>query len=274
MLAVPGEPVSRVAPSRAWLLLGALPLVLVALVRRGSERGRVPVMPASAQPLPTAPSGSELGYGRREPEPVAPAPLEGSARAFLAEYHGAAWPEVEARLVAAGVALDVPYYAHPWEEAEPEIRAGFRLGPDERAGVLEQKFAWPAELTQEWVRAQFDTGRPYPLGEEDLPVLADLVADLNLELLGKAELYCDLVDATLQARFERGEYVRQPYSSQGAPAPQGFYATAVGALGWAATMALSREEHPELAQLLDEMRALRQARSERVVRYLHGKIGR
>lgn len=266
---------SRLAPSRAWLLLGAVPILFVALVRRGPERGTA----AQAEPVVAAasaePAGSELGYARRlEPAPVAPGPGATSARSFLAQYHGDAWPEVEARLVAAGVPLDVPYFAHPWEEAEPEIRAGYRLASHERAGILDQKFGWPAELSVEWVRGEFDTGRPYPLGEEDLPVLNDLVADLNLELLGKAELYCDLLDAALQERFQRGQYVRQPYSSQGLPAEQGFHATGVAALGWATTMALSREEHPELATLLDEMRALRQARSDRIVRHLHGKIGR
>ena len=211
-------------------------------------------------------SGTEVGYARRESIPSEPAPEEGTARTFLARYHGADWPAVRARLEAAGVALDVPYVFHPWEEAEPLLRAGYRLAPEERAQTLEQKLAW--------ARAEFDTGRAYPLGEEDLPVLRDLVADLNLELLGKAELYCDLLDVTLQERFRRGDYAREPYSSAGTAAEGGFHATAVGALGWATSMVLTREAHPELAGLLDEMRSLRQERRARIVRHLHAKIGR
>lgn len=266
---------SRPRPARAWLLLGVLPLVLVALVRREAPRaaGGAGVLPLA--PEPALEAGAELGYGLRAAyEPPAPVREDGSARAFLAQFHGADWPAVEARLVAAGVALDVPYFFHPWEEAEPEIRAGYRLGQGERAGILEQKLAWPAQLTVEWVRSTFASGRPYPLTEEDLPVLRDLVADQNLELLGKAELYCDLLDASIQERFLRGDYVRQPYSSSAQASPSGFYSTAVGARGWATSMALTREEYPELVTLLDEMQALRQARNDRILRHLHGKIGR
>ena len=258
-----------------WALLTVPLALLLALVRREVPRGELLPRP-QAEASAELPSASPLGYAHREPAALEPAsePTQERARDFLARYHGDAWPEVEARLEAAGVALDGPYVFHPWEEAEPIVRAGYRLAPEERAQTLLQKLDWPDELTLDWVRSEFDTGRPYPLAEEDLPVLRDLVADLNLELLGKAELYCDLLDATIQERFQRGQFVRQPYSSQAVPSSAGFHATAVGALGWGTSMSLTREEHPELAALLDEMRALRQTRRERIVRHLHGKIGR
>jgi len=276
VLGLPGGPLS---PSRrlAWSLLG-LPLILlvglVALVKREAPPQDLESPPVEVQPATEPDSGAELGYARRELTPVASAPVDGSARAFLAQYHGANWPQVEARLEGAGVALDVPFKLHPWEQAEAEIAAGYRVGPEERGQILEQKLAWPAELTLDWVRAEFATGRPYPLDEQDLPVLSDLVADLNLELLGKAELYCDLLDATLRERFRSGQYQREPYTNAGLDTPGGFYATSVGALGWATGMVLTREDYPELAVLSDDMRALRHARRERVVRHLHAKIAR
>jgi hypothetical protein len=261
------------------VLLLLLPLAGVAILV--ARAGREPVRAqenlaslAAAEVLPGAVDA--LGYARRLPsEGLTPAPSGAvPARAFLADYYGAAWQEKEARLLAAGVDLDVPYLFHPWEEAEPVIRESYRLSDEERTGITERRFGWPTELSLDWVRQTFATGRQYPLSEEDLPVLQDLVADLNLELLGKLELWTASIDVLLQERFRRGEFVRMPYTNQGLDDSQGFYAKGVGGLGWATGITLRREDYPDMVLLEQEIDGLRRQRYERVVRFLHGRIER
>lgn len=270
------------AVARARLLLVLAPLALLLYLVARQERGAART---SAAPALAAVAGVEspllgglggLGYAGRpaREDNVRDAVPEGveTARSFLAQHYGAAWAETEARLVAAGVKLDIPYVHHPWEEAEPLIREQYRLLDEERAGIIERRLGWPAEPTLEWVRSEFATGRTYPLSEEDLPVLRDLVADLNLELLGKLELWTASIDVLLQERFANGQFVRLPYTNKGLDEPQGFYAKAVGGLGWATAIALSREDYPEMVALENELASLRRQRYERVVRFLHGRI--
>ena len=259
------------------VLLGLVLARVLARSPRASAAAEAvaPASLASAAGLVQEDTGA-LGYARRaRVEPAPAAPSEGpSARSFLAEYYGPRWNEIEARMLAAGAWLDVPYTHHPWEEARAEIQARYVLTEEERSGQMQLKFDWPAELTVAWVREEFDTGRPYPLAEEDLPELEALVADLNLELLGKAELFTAIVDVSVQERFQRGQFTRAPYTDLGLNDERGFYGKAVAGLGWATSVVLQREDYPELMALDGELRALRQQRYERVVRHLHARLAR
>lgn len=267
-------------PRRLWLL-ASVPLALGLWLALRTERASPRVEVAAAAPLagqrPDA--GLEplddLGYGERAPRAV---PLSAgggpTARSFLAEHYGSEWDTIQARMEAAGVDLDVPYVHHPWEEAEPLIREQYRLGEEERAALIEQQLRWPSELTVDEVRRQFATGRAYPLAPEDLPLIRDLVADLNLELLARAELWSASIDVCMQDRFQRGLFVRMPFTNKGLDDSRGFYAKGVGGLGWATGLVLTREEYPDLAALEREMIELRRQRYERVVRFLHGRMPR
>jgi hypothetical protein len=264
---------ARLALAGGVALVGGLGLFL--LLRAERVAAQSPLSLALQEPIVTE-EVAELGYARHERADVLvePPPASGTARSFLAEYYGERWSEVEARLVAAEVKLDVPYVFHPWEEAALEIGEGYRLGQEERAAIIDQRLGWPIELSVAWVRAEFDTGRSYPLTEEDLPLLDDLVADLNLEILGRAELWAGGIDVALQERFLSGKFVRMPYTNVGLETQVGFHAKSVAALGWATSTAISREEYPELARLESEIGALRRQRYERVVRFLHGRMAR
>jgi len=236
----------------------------------------LPALPLAAAEPATLDAIQDLGYVRSPVLAPPPAPAEGvaTARSFLAEYYGDAWAEKEALMEAAGARLDVPFVFHPWEEAAAMIAEGYEMSAEERGALVEQKLAWPAELTLDWVRQEFDTGRPYPLAEEDLPLLRDLVADQNLALLGKAELWVESIQVSLLERFQRGQYFRMPYTNQGLDDRRGFYAKGVAGLGWATGIALTREDYPEIVALEGEIMDLRDQRRERVVRFLHGRIAR
>lgn len=269
---------ARVSWVAGVVLLGGLAAFLVLRAKPSSAREPQPLVAQAPAGNALAEQVDALGYARqpaREETALEPLPLDTvTARSFLAEYYGERWSDVEARMLAAEVNLDVPFVFHPWEEAKDMIGEGYHLGGDERAAIIDQQYQWPAELSLTWVRAEFATGRPYPLAEEDLPLLADLVGDLNLEILGKAELWTDSIDVALQERFLSGRFVRMPYTNKGLDSSRGFYAKGVGGLGWATGVALTREEYPDLAQLENEITALRQQRYERVVRFLHGRMAR
>lgn len=259
------SPVSNAPRRRAlWLVL---PLVLVplGLVLRPGTRG--PARAEGATPLPES-------VGGVAPQRVAlaaePAPLVAQptlAREFLRTYHGARWAELEARLAAAGVDLDQPYVFHPFAEAEPEFAAAYRLSDGERAGVVTLKLDWPAEPTLAWLSATFGVPEG-TLDASELPLLTDLVLDLNETLRARAETYAARLDQTLQERFRRGEYEAVPFTNVGLDSPQGFYAKGVAALGWATRMVLTRESCPDLAGLADEIVALQAERDERVRAFL------
>src|SRR5207247_451 len=74
----------------------------------------------AADPGPSPEGRVPLAGSGRVAEPASSessAPAEPTtAGAYLAQYYGDRWPEIEAKIQASGCRLDVPYHFTPWEE--------------------------------------------------------------------------------------------------------------------------------------------------------------
>ena len=183
-------------------------------------------------------------------------------------------PEIEKAMEASRAKLDVPFVCSEWDDVAFEFEQAMRLKPEEVSELARGKFAWPDELSEAWLRTEFQTGRSYQLRPDDLPLIEDAVAALNDEIRVKAAQWAELVDSIIQNRWATGDYLRAPYTTLGLSKDVGFWSKSTGGHGWAVTLTLRREDHPDAAALESEIYALRRRRDETVVRYLHRTIGR
>ena len=261
-------------------VLGGLGLVLSLRASAPERLGAVAFEAAVPQQELLA-AVSELGY-TRVPSPATEAPPPAievppgmeTARAYLARYYGERWPEIEKAMEASKAKLDVPFVCSEWDDVAFEFEQALCLKPEEVTAMAQRKLAWPDELTEEWLRKEYQTGRPYQLRPDDLPLIEDAVAALNDEIRAKAAQWAELVQSIIQNRWATGDLLRAPYTTQGLSKDVGFWSKSTGGHGWAVTLTLRREDHPDAAALESEIYDLRRRREETVVRYLHRTIGR
>jgi hypothetical protein len=277
--------VGRSVNARAIVVLAlGLGLALALLLRLG--RGRVERSPRafSSVEASTDAVASRLAAlpspARETLEPV-PAPSgvplpDGptTARAFLAAYYGANWPDVEARLEAAGQSLDVPYVFTPWEEVMDKFEERIGMSAENTAQLVRDRVRWPEQLTPEYVAQRFQLREGEQVDEADLVHIEELVAEKHREITALAEHYCDLVDYFVHERFRRGDVVRAPYTTAGLDPTLGFHSQSHGGHGWAVTITLTREQYPEIEPLEDRMLDLAEERDQEVVAYLRQRFGR
>jgi len=203
----------------------------------------------------------------REPLEAAPAaPLPGTARAFLAEYHGARWPEIEAAMERAELKLDQPFVAQPWEEVEPAIRAQARLDAGMRQRIENKD--WVAPLTNEWLQAEYKWPQDLVLDGAELAELEAQLAHEMQALQAADKAYADRLDFHLQSAFEQGEYVRAPFSTCGLDDEEGFFVKGIASGTWAAGIILRDEECPDLVEMRNEIQLLEHERDRRVDAFL------
>lgn len=225
-----------------------------------------------AQPAEAGRSEENALVAAREPlvEPRSPRP--GSARAFLEGYHGARWPAVEAAMERAGLDLDQPFTAQPWEEVEPAMREQARLD-DSMRKRLENK-DWVAPLTNAWLQKEYALPAEVVLDGAELAELEAELADVMLELERCDRSYADQLDFHLRSAFERGEFARAPFSTCGVDSEQGFFSKAIVSGTWAATLVLRDEECPDLVELRATIREFERERDRRVQAFLERRSGR
>jgi len=195
-----------------------------------------------------------------------PAPQAGTARAFLAEYHGERWPAIQAAMEKAKLPLDQPFEYQPWEEVEPAIREQAQLD-DSMRRRLENK-DWVSPLTNEWLQKEYALPADLVL---DGAELAELESDLASEMLALQtadKAYADQLDFHLRAAFERGEFVAAPFSTAGLDDEQGFFCKAIASGSWSASFILRDEECPDLVELRGHIRQLENERDRRVQAFL------
>jgi hypothetical protein len=210
----------------------------------------------------------------REPSPVEPAPeavaAPTHARDFLASYYGARWPEIRARMEAAGAPLDQPYVFRPWEEVAPQFESLVPMNQAQKDSSRRVVLRWPSELTDAWLQERVPIGRPFETSEDDRVAIEVLVEDLNgsLELL--ADEYVRQIDARLAERWRSGKFTRGPFTTMGLNGEQGFVSVSHGGHGWAMTITLHIEDCPEIAVIEQEASALQDQRDQRIREYLAG----
>jgi hypothetical protein len=197
-----------------------------------------------------------------------------TARGFLAQHYGARWPEVQARMEGK-VDLDQPYACMPWEVAELELERCVGVGQDERVGLVQSELAWPAALTAGFVRDGFQVaGWDGQLDEADLGAIQARVAPKNAEIEELAQFYVDRLDFYLHEKWQRGDYLRGPFTTAGLSEERGFYSQSHAGFGWAVTLTLRGEECPDVPELRARLEGLCQERDRLVLGYLARKVRR
>lgn len=210
------------------------------------------------------------------PEGVPGPAAEGqTAGEFLAGYYGARWPEVRARIEAAGqVSLDTPYVYTPWEDVELEFQACLDMSDEARTSLVRNKLQWPAELSTAFLREEYSLSpERWDLTEVDLDEIRTRIEQKNQELVQRAELFAQKLDFYVHEKWYDGTYVRAPFTTSGL-AGSGFHSQSHAGYGWAATITLTYEEYPDMQELDQEMRALVDQRDAIVVEYLRSRIRR
>lgn len=240
----------------------------VALLSRVSRGG------GGATRAPAEVAGDDaVALAVREPLPAAPdPPRPGTARAFLAEYHGERWPELEAAMDAAKLPLDQPFEAQTWEEVEPALRAKARLDESMRRKLENRN--WVSPLTNEWLQATYQLPTDLVLDGAELAELESLVVNEMQALQSADKAYADRLDFNLQAAFEQGEYVAAPFSIKGLSHEMGFFTKAIVSGSWAAGIVLRDEECPDVIEVRDEIMRLVKERDRRVQAFLQERRGR
>jgi hypothetical protein len=196
----------------------------------------------------------------------------GTARAFLAAHHGSAWPALERAIEAAGEELDRPYRFWPWESVAAHFDPAFDLAPDELVSWIESKVGWPADVSVAWLEERYALGRETALVADDLDFLEAAVADANLALLERATLWALTLQAHVRARWRSGAVVRAPFTTAGLATGTGSFSKSVAGYGWAVTLTLRRQDHPDLAALEDELAGLADERDRIVLDFLAGIV--
>jgi len=296
------DPAARRAPgahgrSRGWLVgalcLGAgLLFVVLAGPRRGTEgpaaervHSSVASLPGDALAAPVvleSPRRLATLDARAEESSRAPEAELGHgapARAYLADYYGARWPEVQAKIEAWGpqpIDLDMPYYQRPWEEVEADFVATLPMQEDARASLIRSRIRWPEKLTEPYLREEFPAGRGrrYQIDESDLLAIETLVEGKNQEaaLLGK--VFTERIDAHVMDSWATGNYLRAPFTTAGLSDDLGFHSMSTGGHGWAITITLSKDECPDVVEVEHQIEAVNEERDQIVRDYLTAKIVR
>lgn len=210
--------------------------------------------------------------------PVASAPESAApsqtAREFLASYHGARWPEIEAKIEAAGGGLDVPYRFTPWDQVEADFEAQMRPSDGFRERRVSSWLDWAEPLTAEFLAERFPVPGAEPFHSGDLSAIDALVTETNQRIRQRAEFLADLVEQEVRRKWLTGDFVKAPFTTKGLNTAQGFYTRSTGGHGWAVGLTLTYEEYPEYATIQDEMHVLRDEREAKVAEYLRAKYGR
>jgi hypothetical protein len=197
-----------------------------------------------------------------------------TARAFLADYHGDAWPALERAIEAAGEDLDQPYRFHEWTAVAERFEPSFRLAPEELAAWIEHKVGWPAGADVAWVEERYALGRATALTADDLAFLEAAVADANLALLDTASLWALTLQAHVLARWHAGAFARAPFTTAGLDTGRGTFSRSIAGYGWAVTLTLLPEDHPDLTVLEEELARRTEERDCIVLDFLQGIAAR
>jgi hypothetical protein len=222
------------------------------------------------------------------PTPVAPletpraAPASGAAsdkpqrrtvRETMAEYWGAGWPELEARLRKEGVDLDrllEPGDLLPWEEAEPLVHESF-IGSAE---MIQQSWKaavdWPETVDAKFIEATFGVNVEQ-LTDADIAHVDQLGKEHGYEIRNTSEALWVGLQSALESRWGQNLYERSPLNLRGAAGERGrrvLVITSGAAGGWCVGATIYEDEFPEVVQLRSQLDQLKNERKKAIESYL------
>jgi hypothetical protein len=259
-----------------WLWLDRARDVAPPLVLSGGTREDPAPVPRDAGSTPVR--SARVSQAAEASPPVADVPQTAESpetvRQFLSRYHGARWPELEAKLDAAGLELDQPYRFTPWEDVRDEFEGRIGMSPEDRRTLVRDQLRWSDELTAESLNSLFPLPAPNAIEDADVPVIEAIVAEKNTEITELAEYYGGLIDHFVHETWSQGDYVAAPFTTSGLEERRGFHTQCHGGRGWAVSITLTHEDHPEMADLEQRLAALCMERNQLVVEYLRERFGR
>jgi hypothetical protein len=183
-----------------------------------------------------------------------------TARAFLADYWGPKWNEVEEAMLKRGVNLDVDFKLGLWEDAFPEIQEKIYLDASEIQNQIDFVLDWPSEVTIEALDAKF----PWLSieTEEELEAANSVAAPFNHELTGLGEAWAAQLDFRIREKWSQGGFIRSPYTTIGMKQESGFYSISTGSRGWSVLLTINETDCPEMGELMKQFNAVIASREE------------
>ncbi len=256
----------------AGLVLALMLVWLLASPRTASnERLGVEATPQTLVEAPVSPSSQQ-----RQPEragatattSVRPPGEKTPAIAFLEAFWGDRWPEVQAKLEAAGKQLDNrPPPTKTWEQAAAEIEKRLLPTEEQRKEYEALLLRWSGKVDDLWLRQQFE--KTWGLDEAQRAIVHDIVLRHNRDLEPIAADFLNGLDAETRSAWYGGKFIHAPYTTTGAPGADrpGFYSKGDAQDGWACGYTLSWDEAPYLKSLQDKLKAGIAARDREVSIY-------
>lgn len=265
-----GSPGRELPP---WGRVGGLALFAGGLVYSLSATSRPSIeeMAERLSPVTSSPDpGASAEIATVEPRT---APEEGAreahtVREVMEEFWGAEWAVVEQRLLAEGIDLEEAHALEPWEEIEAKIAQRI-LPPEEHwKGALESGLKWPDPLTVEWIQHHFGTQRE--LDGIDLGEIEAIASPYNERILDALERHRQGIELALRHKWLLGQYRRSPRTTKALPQDtrRAFLSAGTAGGGWAVTMSLYAEDHPDLLQIEREFVEERGARDAAIKAWL------
>lgn len=245
---------------------------------RTSRGGRTEEAPARIAQHQVAEVPSVAARVEAPSQASAPPEPATSVEQALAAYWGEDWPRIREQMLTSGKSLDLdaPFDFVPWDEAAPLLEKQIRLEEAQRAGLANAMVLWPEELSTRWLVEECPSVR-VPAGgltPEELEAIDEVARPHNEQLRVHGEFWADKIEAHLMDQWTSGRIEKAPYSTYGLSKERGFYATAYAGAGWSVVITLKEEEWPDMLELMDEIRDLRELREADIARYVAENVRR
>jgi hypothetical protein len=248
--------------------------------------GDLQIAPGATVLTATAPGPTEqIRTGQvaelRERVTVVPEVGEPDALSILEEHWGAEWPAVRDELF--GGQLDQASLPQVllWKQAKDMHRSAYQpTSLYSRDVFFRMEMSWPGrqfslpvsnsdagyEVLSAESLARF-TGR-YELANMDQATIARIDSDLesiNQDLDRNIHAFMDALDNALAIEFESGGLVRSPVKRRAIPRDESVvYSKTASGGGWKSRVAITADRYPYVADLKDQIRALRKQRDSRL----------
>lgn len=253
-----------------FLICGALALLAYFALRGdgGGATSESSVGPRGVSSPPTE-HGSRHDSDLRAPAALTPEAEEPTAVEFLQSFWGREWPGVRQRLEAAGRNFEGRQPpAVKWEQAAVEIEKRLPLDEQQREEYRNNLLRWSGVVDDRWLRQQFD--RTFVLDELQRAGVEQIVAKHHVEAEALADEFLAGLDRAVHEAWYSGRFVHAPFTTLGAPGAErkGFYSKGDGEAGWAASLALTWEDCPDLKAIHDRIRERIRLRDREVLQYI------